>query len=109
MKYLSFQTFPFTTFKYFYPMDIHSLMQEINAKAQKLKSRTERLEKENEELRNSVFNYLKELEAQKIELNNLKTIAKNQSKNSTLSQKDLEKYILLVDKCIASIDVNLDK
>lgn len=90
-------------------MDIHSLMQEINAKAQKLKSRTERLEKENEELRNSVFNYLKELEAQKIELNNLKTIAKNQSKNSTLSQKDLEKYILLVDKCIASIDVNLDK
>ena len=74
-------------------MDIHSLMQEINAKAQKLKSRTERLEKENEELRNSVFNYLKELEAQKTELNTLKTASKNQTKEAKINKRDLDKYI----------------
>lgn len=94
---------------YFYRMNASSLISEITLKVTKLKLRSERLEKENEELRNTVFTYLKELETQKIAISTYKEADKNRPTTSLLSQKELDKYILLIDKCIASIDINLDK
>jgi hypothetical protein len=90
-------------------MNASSIISEITAKVTKLKLRCDRLEKENEELRNTVFTYLKELESQKLTSNTLNTFEKKSSKNNLPSQKELDKYILLIDKCIASIDINLDK
>jgi len=90
-------------------MNANSLISEITLKVTKLKLRTERLEKENQELRNAVFNYLEELETQKLAISTYKEADKNRPTTSFPSQKELDKYILLIDKCIASIDINLDK
>ena len=95
-------------------MNIENLLSEITEKAKKLKTRSERLEQENKELRNSVFTYLKELETQKNEIEFLKIdLAKNEAELKTSVDnkklhKELDKYILLVDKCISSIDIKLD-
>ena len=94
---------------YFYQMNANSLISEITLKVTKLKLRSERLEKENEELRNTVFNYLKELETQKLAISTYKEADKNRPTTSFPSQKEIDKYILLIDKCIASVDINLDK
>jgi hypothetical protein len=96
-------------------MNANALVGEIAAKVTKLKLRTERLEKENEALRNSVFNYLKEFDLQKNEIAQLNVQLKNNIPQPTLeaekkkTQKEIDKYILLIDKCIASVDINLDK
>lgn len=94
---------------YFYQMNASSIISEITAKVTKLKSRCDRLEKENDELKNTVFTYLKELETQKLASSTLDISKTKSSKNSVPSHKELDKYILLIDKCIASIDINLDK
>jgi SMC interacting uncharacterized protein involved in chromosome segregation len=52
-------------------MKIESILSEIELKAKRLTSRMIRLEKENEDLRNSMFEYLNKLEQQKKEADKL--------------------------------------
>lgn len=90
------------------------MVSEIAAKVTKLKLRTERLEKENEALRNSVFNYLKELDLQKNEIAQLNEQLKNNVPPASLEankkklQKEIDKYISLIDKSIESVQQNID-
>lgn len=90
------------------------MVSEIAAKVTKLKLRTERLEKENEALRSSVFNYLKELDLQKNEIAQLKEQLKNNIPQPSLEadkkklQKEIDKYISLIDKSIESVRQNID-
>jgi len=98
---------------YFYQMNASSIISEISTKVTKLKLRNDRLEKENEELRNSVFDYLKELDLQKNEIVHLKEQLLNNKTQSKLEsekknlQKELDKYISLIDKSIESIQQNM--
>jgi nitrate/nitrite-specific signal transduction histidine kinase len=94
-------------------MNASSILSEIATKVTKLKLRNDRLEKENEELRNSVFNYLKELDLQKNEITHLQEQLSNNKTHSRLAsekknlQKELDKYISLIDKSIESIQQNI--
>jgi chromosome segregation ATPase len=94
-------------------MNASSIISEISTKVTKLKLRNDRLEKENEELRNSVFDYLKELDLQKNEIVHLKEQLLNNKTQSKLEsekknlQKELDKYISLIDKSIESIQQNM--
>jgi hypothetical protein len=94
-------------------MDASSILIEIATKVTKLKLRNDRLKKENEELRNSVFDYLKELDLQKNEITHLKEQLSNNKTHSRLAsekknlQKELDKYISLIDKSIESIQQNI--
>ncbi len=92
-------------------METLVLLSGIETKIRKLKARNERLEKENEELKKSVFEYLqkidtqqKEFEKSKMELQALQ-LGKSTDMNTARLRKDLDHYIYLIDKCIASINV----
>ena len=92
-------------------MDTLTLLSNIEAKIKKLKARNERLEKDNENLKKSVFEYLQRLESQKKEMDKSKAslqalqLGKATSLNTAELRKELDHYIYLIDKCIASIHV----
>ena len=88
-------------------------LDKITSGIKKLKVRTERLERENEELRQSVFGYLQQLEAQKSESQKQVRSIQNQQIGQSLVtdkkklQKEIDKLITLLDQCIASVNANL--
>lgn len=92
-------------------MDTLTLLTGIEAKIKKLKARNERLEKDNEDLKKSIFEYIQKLESQKMELDKSKTslqamqLGKSTSIDTVALRKELDHYIYLIDKCIASIHV----
>ncbi len=92
-------------------MDTLTLLSNIEAKIKKLKARNERLEKDNENLKKSVFEYIQRLESQKKEMDKSKAslqalqLGKATSLNTAELRKELDHYIYLIDKCIASIHV----
>ena len=87
--------------------------EQITAKVKKMKARITRLDAENAQLKTSVFSYLSQLEAQKQAQLALQQQAKNQQIAHNLSDsnknlsKEIDKYILLIDKCIAAINIKL--
>ncbi len=90
-------------------MDINEVIIEIEHKTKRLLTRLNRLEKENTDLRKSVFDYLEKLEKQKFEIEKINSDLKitKMSKSLPLEkknlQKEIDKYIYLIDKCIASV------
>ena len=94
-------------------MDIESILTEIELKAKRLTSRMIRLEKENEDLRNSMFEYLNRLEQQKKEADKLQMEIKalkvgglvNSDKRKL--KKDIDQYIHLIDQCLATLNTEL--
>lgn len=93
-------------------MDLHNLISDIEKKIKRLVLRNQRLEEENKELRTSVFNYLQQLETQKNEISLLQQDMKNKEIASLSAadkkelQREIDKYVLLIDKCISSVKVN---
>lgn len=87
------------------------LIEQIEAKTKKLSTRYSRLEKENEEMRSSIFEYIKKMDEQKKEIQKLqlqlKTISIGATSHSDKKklQREIDKYILLIDKCIAAANV----
>lgn len=85
----------------------------IISKIKKLKARTQRLEAENEELRKSVFNYLQQMELQKKETEKMLSSMQHEQMGMALNSdkkvllKEIDKYILMIDKCIAAVNSNL--
>ena len=94
-------------------MEIESILTEIELKAKRLTSRMIRLEKENEDLRNSMFEYLNRLEQQKKEADKLQMEIKalkvgglvNSDKRKL--KKDIDQYIHLIDQCLATLNTEL--
>lgn len=92
-------------------METLHLLSAIEEKIKKLKARNERLEKDNAELKKSVFEYLQKMETQKKEFDKSKTqmlamqMGKSSSLDHTQLRKELDHYIHLIDKCIASVHV----
>ncbi len=93
--------------------NIGNQLSEITSKIKRLKSRNLRLETENEELRKSVFNYLQLLEAQKKETEKASLSVQHEILGQSLSGdkkvllKELDKYILMIDKCIAAVNAKI--
>jgi|688.fasta_scaffold586756_2 chromosome segregation ATPase len=90
-------------------MEINEIISEIERKSKRLLTRVDRLEKENTELRKSVFEYLEKLEKQKNEIETIKSQLKITQMSKSLPsekkalQKEIDKYIYLIDKCIATV------
>jgi replicative DNA helicase len=88
-------------------------LNEIRSKISRIKSRTQRLEQENEALRKSVFEYLQQLESQKKETAKLNLMMQHEQIGLSLNadkkklQKELDKYILMIDKCIAAVNAKI--
>ena len=93
--------------------NIGNQLSEITSKIKRLKSRNLRLETENEELSKSVFNYLQLLEAQKKETEKASLSVQHEILGQSLSGdkkvllKELDKYILMIDKCIAAVNAKI--
>ena len=93
--------------------NLQQYLSEISSKIKKIKLRNQRLEAENEELRKSVFTYLQQLDAQKREIEKLTESATNASIGNAISKdkkilhKEIDKYILMIDKCIAGVNSKL--
>lgn len=93
-------------------MSINALVDEIERKSKLIITRLKRLENENEELKKSVFTYLELMDKQAKEIHSLeeklkvKQITKNTSADLKKLQRDIDKYIHMVDKCIASINAD---
>jgi replicative DNA helicase len=92
-------------------MDNLTILSDIETKIRKMKARNERLEKENEELRKSLFEYLQKMELQKKDSEKAKMhlqalqVGKSTDMNTAQLRKELDHYIYMIDKCIASINV----
>lgn len=88
------------------------LLTEIENKAKVLQQRIQRLNKENQALQNSVFEYLKQLEESRKEITELKKSVANQQLAGKIDldkkqlQKEIDQYIQLVEKCIATVKVS---
>ncbi|MBP6625703.1 MAG: hypothetical protein KA198_11060 [Chitinophagaceae bacterium] len=86
---------------------------EIVSKVKKLKGRIIRLETENEALKKSVMSYLQLLDEHKKNAERISQQENAAQLNSAIQkdkkalQKDLDKYISLIDKCIASIETKV--
>ena len=86
---------------------------EITSKIKKLKARNQRIEAENEELRKSVFGYLQLLETQKKDTAKASLSLQHEQLSQSLGgdkkvlQKELDKYILMIDKCIAAVNAKM--
>jgi chromosome segregation ATPase len=93
-------------------MDINNIISDIESKAKRLKVRMERLEKENEELRNSVFEYLGKLEANQQECFTLKKEIETAKIGQLLqvdkkqTKREIDKYIHMIEKCISAINTS---
>jgi hypothetical protein len=94
-------------------MEIESILTEIELKAKRLTSRMIRLEKENEDLRNSMFEYLNRLELQKKEADKLQMEIKALKVGDSVTsdkrklKKDIDQYIHLIDQCLATLNTEL--
>lgn len=94
-------------------MEIESILTEIELKAKRLTSRMIRLEKENEDLRNSMFEYLNKLEQQKKEADKLQMEIKALKVGDSVTsdkrklKKDIDQYIHLIDQCLATLNTEL--
>jgi predicted RNase H-like nuclease (RuvC/YqgF family) len=94
----------------FMDVSVTQQIEDIRAKVIKLKARMQRLEQENDELRASVFEYLQQLDAFKKDQQKAEKVQQHAeiSRAITLDkkqlQKELDKYILMIDKCIASVN-----
>jgi len=92
---------------------IGNQLSEITSKIKRLKTRNLRLEAENEELRKSVFNYLQMLDAQKKETEKASLSMQHEMLGQSLSgdkkvlMKEMDKYILMIDKCIAAVNAKI--
>lgn len=92
-------------------MEMLATLSNIETKIKKLKARNERLEKDNEELKKSMFEYLQKIENQKKEFDKSKMeyqalqLGKSTDINTAQLRKELDHYIYMIDKCIASIHV----
>lgn len=92
-------------------MNPQSLLAGIEAKIKKLKTHNARLEKDNAELKQSLFEYLQKIETQKQEFERSKMefqalqLGKATDINTEELRKELDHYIYMIDKCIASIHV----
>lgn len=90
---------------------IDKTIADISSKIKKMVVRTKRLEAENDALRKSVFEYLQQIENQKNIVESLQqaSYAQHIVEGSTYDkkklQKEVDKYISLLDKCIASLHV----
>jgi chromosome segregation ATPase len=90
-------------------MEINEIISEIERKSKRLLTRVDRLEKENTELRKSVFDYLEKMEKQKTEIEKIKSelkitqLSKSIPSEKKALQKEIDKYIYLIDKCIATV------
>lgn len=94
-------------------MEIQQLIDTIEQKSKRLISRVNRLELENADLKKSVFDYLQKMENQLKEIEDLKhqikviEVKKSVSGDKKKLQRDIDKYIHLIDKCIANINAEL--
>jgi chromosome segregation ATPase len=94
-------------------MEIESILTEIELKVKRLTSRMIRLEKENEDLRNSMFEYLNRLEQQKKEADKLQMEIKALKVGGSVTsdkrklKKDIDQYIHLIDQCLATLNTEL--
>ncbi len=92
---------------------IENQLSQITSKIKKLKARNLRLETENEDLKKSVFGYLQQLEDQKKESVKLSQsmqhnlISQSLTTDKKTLQKEIDKYILMIDKCIAAVNVKM--
>lgn len=88
-------------------------LSEITSKVKKLKARVTRLEAENEDLRKSTFNYLEQLDLQKKETERILLSIKHGQVGQAMDTdkkvllKEIDKYVLMIDKCIAAVNANL--
>lgn len=93
--------------------ELLDILQTLESSVRKLKQRNERLESENAELKQSIFEYLGKLEHQKKENDLLrdqiraKTIAGKLDPDAKVLAKEIDQYIRLIDKCLASIHTKL--
>jgi uncharacterized coiled-coil DUF342 family protein len=93
-------------------MALNELLDELESKARKIRQRMDRMEEENRSLRQSVFQYLQQLDEQKKELDELKAqlatrqLAGEFKHTHKELQRKIELYIGMIDKCIATIQVN---
>lgn len=93
-------------------MKSEPLLSEIELKAKSLQQRLQRLTKENKTLQDSVFEYLKQLDENRKEILELKKKVANQQLAERIEldkkqlQKEIDRYVQLVDKCIATLKVN---
>jgi replicative DNA helicase len=93
--------------------NIEKRLTEITSKIKKLKARNQRIEAENEELRKSVFGYLQLLETQKKDTAKASLSLQHEQLSQSLGgdkkalQKELDKYILMIDKCIAAVNAKI--
>ena len=93
-------------------MDTHTLLTDIENKIKKLKLRNVRLEKENADLQNSVFTYLQKMDLLKKQMEHSHLISNSQKIASVSSfeknelKKEIDRYIYLIEKCIAYVKVD---
>ena len=93
--------------------EIGQSLQQITSKIRKLKIRNQRLEAENETLRRSVFEYLQQLEEQKKEAAKINQSITQSQIGQTINVdrknmlRELDKYILMIDKCIAAVKADI--
>lgn len=93
--------------------ELLDMLQTLERSVRKLKQRNERLESENAELKQSVFEYLAKLEHQMQENDSLrgqirsKDIAGKLDSNSKDLAKEIDQYIRLIDKCLAAIHTKI--
>lgn len=86
---------------------------EIVSKVKKLQGRIIRLETENDTLKKSILGYLQLLDEYKKNAEKATKQANVDQLNGALQkdkkalQKDLDKYITLIDKCIAAIETKV--
>ncbi|HNF71657.1 MAG TPA: hypothetical protein PLP34_04540 [Chitinophagaceae bacterium] len=76
-----------------------------------MKQRLLRLEEENQSLKQSVFKYLSEIEQLKKQMKEVQaeqhTRSIPASSRKKILQKEIDQYILLIDKCMATIQTHL--
>lgn len=86
-------------------MELNSRLDTVIDKVIKLKSRSERLEKENHSLRESIFEYLKQIEKLQVRITDLQTQLQQQTSHNTtpVNAKEIEQYIRLLDQCIEQV------
>ena len=88
------------------------LYKEISIKIKKLKEKNNRLKKDNEDLQNSIFAYLKKMDEQQRKIDaltssvNAKQISNQLGINKDLL-KNIDMYIKKIDKCIDSVKAEL--
>ncbi|MBL7771757.1 MAG: hypothetical protein JNM95_02710 [Chitinophagaceae bacterium] len=93
-------------------MSVTNLLVEIERKSKRLIQRNQRLEEENTALRNSVFEYLQKLDELKKEMANqeqehlIQKTQKLSQEDKKAILKEIDKYVLLIDKCISSVKVS---